>query len=342
VTDGQNTHDLDLSQFGEWKASVQGVRDCALGMRIAAPDLSFVRNEEHARYRPTQDEVELIADMVATAANAGRLIDFGHLPNAVIMECGSRSGILFDAGALLQPFSDPWLFMHTWEGGGEERPSVAAYLVNPIDFPTGRVEVVEFQPVTYATSRLLAIGDRGLLLGAATKEDAGKRYTCQILPSIWRLLGSDLSDELNQHKTPEGAAAGNLFDPLLTVLTLLQVRGVPRETVRVDEKLQRARARSGKPRLPSYQRVDSTGYVTALLAKQSPHRRLSDGGTHASPRWHLRRGTVRSYPSGKKSVIMDTLVNVDPEVRAAFKAGTMDIVGARAAYVSRQQKETPR
>lgn len=184
---------------------------------------------------------------------------------------------------------------------------------------------------------MLSIGDRGALLSANTVNPSTGRatYSARVVPAVWRYIADLDARDRTLMNGPTGdptiGAAGNLFDPLLTVLSILQTKGIPSNTVRADDKLQRARLKSGKKPIPPHVVVDTAPYVTALLARGKP-RGDGLGGTHASPRWHLRRGTIRTYPSGKQSIIFDTLVNVDPEVREAFKSGKLDIIGARASY----------
>lgn len=307
--------EMSFADIAPWRPTVQQIRDAALEHRVAGPS---VPNTLAAAHAPSQRETETISDMVHEAIIAGRLIEFGELPNAVIKEGGNRGGPLYTFGGLVMPFSQCWLLRHTWDSEQSES-IVALYLINPLTdtLAGGDFEAVELEPMIASGTPVLVIGDRGLLTPDQENERRYNTYCCRISPSIWRFL-PECAAQLNNGGKPENAAAGNLFDPIMAGLMILNTTGVARETVRVNEKLQRARVKSGKPRIPPFDRVDSLPYVTALTAKRSAVRGAAQGGQHASPVPHLRRGHLREYASGKRSIIRDTLVRVTPEARAAF------------------------
>jgi hypothetical protein len=313
-----------MAKMHAWQPTVQQVRECVLNKQIAG----MATGNDHPS-RVTQSEVSNIGNFSRAAIRAGRMLDFGFLPNEVIRDCGKRGGALYNLGALHVPFADPWLYMHSWSAGPEQK-AVSVYLVNQVD---GDLELLCFEPMVMDGVPRLTIGDRALLFAptgeAELSEDGYPKYSARIIPAPWRLVEDDLL-QVNGRQTPQQAAAGNVLDPLVTVLLILQTRGVQRETIDAPERLQRARVKSGKLPIPSYDRVHVESYVTALSASLS-HKANGDG-KHASPRWHLRRGTVRNYQSGARSIIMDTLVNVDPEVRAAFKTGKLSLVSDRVNY----------
>ncbi|HEY2617480.1 MAG TPA: hypothetical protein VGI78_09105, partial [Acetobacteraceae bacterium] len=125
--------------------------------------------------------------------------------------------------------------------------------------------------------------------------------------------------QINDGGTPGSAAAANVGDPLMTALLILNTRGVERETIAASEKLQKARRKSGKLPIPSYQRVNAAPYVTAIQMRGKARARGEDqGGTHASPVPHLRIGHPRTYADGHVTFIRDTLVNVEASQRAEF------------------------
>lgn len=80
-------------------------------------------------------------------------------------------------------------------------------------------------------------------------------------------------------------------DWLGSFLTLLNCANVSRSEHHPGEQLQKARVRRGK--LPLY------SYWTLDLNLSPAGRGESGGGTHASPRLHLRRGHTRQYQPGK-------------------------------------------
>jgi hypothetical protein len=299
-----------------WRPSVQQLRDAVLRFGVVGP--SILSHGENI-FGPTEREVETITALATEAVNAGRVIDFGLLPNAVIMDGGNRGGPLYNLGAMPMPFRGPWLLRHTWDSPGGE--TVAIYLVHPVtDSLTGEFEAVEIEPMINSDLglRILTIGDRGVLL-IDDGQPPTEKYHARVVPSIWRSMPG-VADVVNRSKTPEDAAAGNLFDPIMCALMILSTKGIARETVRADAPLQKARMKSGKAPIPPHDVVHAAPYVSAILARGKP-RGEDHGGTHASPRWHLRRGHVRNYRDGTRTVIFDTLVNVDEAQRAAFKAG---------------------
>lgn len=306
--------EVDLSTMAPWKPTIQQVRKIIQAYMIGGPQLTGIVPDEAMQFAPQQREVETIADMAFEAVRVGRLIDFGELPNTLIRDGGHRGGPLYAKGVLGQPFRDPWLLYHTWD----ERYS-ALYLINPCEpnKPNGDCEVVELEPAKFAGRETLTIGDRILYLPGQENPTMPDTYAARAAPSIWRYM-PDSAAVMNRGGTPESAAAGNVLDPLMTCLMMLSTNGIERETIHADAKLQKSRARSGKPPIPSYDRVDSKPYVTAMMLRGRPRAGDNAGGTHASPVPHIRRGHLRTYASGVQSFIRDTLVNVTEDTRLSW------------------------
>jgi hypothetical protein len=333
-----------------WCPSVAQVREAALAYMITATDWGLCDvMPEMRHYLPGQDTVERIALKVHDAVAQGRMIDFGHLPNEVIRYGGGRGGPLWQQYALEQPFSEPWLMVHSWDFPGREAErETGAYLVSSA--PEGdAMEIIELRPCMLDGVRTLSIGDRGLF--ERFRDEAERKrsmeqtewtihtqpgsragvpmYDVHILPALYRFMPGEHGLRANNGGTPEGAAVGNIGDPVMTGLLMLGTRGIERETVQADAKLQRARAKNLKPPIPDYQRVLSAPYVTAIEMRGRRGERGPDqGGTHRSPVAHIRIGHPRDYRDGKRLWIADTLVNVPPEQRAAFKS-------SRSHYVVR-------
>jgi hypothetical protein len=303
--------EVGYEALGRWPATIQQIRECVTTGTIVAPGFGG-NGYGHA----TQGEVQAIQEEATRSVQAGRLIDFGHFPNDVMSDGGNRGGPLYTQGFIGHPFRDPWLLFHTWEGGS------ALYLVSLLedDRPAGGdCEVVELQPLLLSGKRVLMVCDRALLTPDPAKDRLNK-YTCKVMPSAWRFLPEFAA--MNNGISPQNSAAGNVLDPLMTALLMLSTNGVPRETVRVDPKLNRARLKSGKQVIPPYDRVRSGPYVTALQSRGSGGSLRSVGGTgtHASPIAHLRRGHIRTYADGKRTFIRDSLVNFTDEAKAAHLA----------------------
>jgi len=66
------------------------------------------------------------------------------------------------------------------------------------------------------------------------------------------------------------------------------------------EKVNKKRAKKGKPPLFEYKTLE----LTSINSKSNEHQ----GGTHASPRWHLRRGHIRHLQNGNEIWINDCSV----------------------------------
>ena len=309
--------EMDVKTIDQWKPTIGGMREAIQRWHVTATDFSaiFPLDPLAARCMPTQREVEDVSEMAREAVAYGRVIDFGHLPNEVIMQGGNRGGPLWNAGGLGMPFREPWILYHTWEEG------TGIYIVNLLDYDKpagGDFEVCELQPFRIDGNDLLMICDRGIF---DTVEGMlpEKKYHASVVPAQMRFhLDPEVSRQANNGKSPESAACGNIGDPVMTALLILNTRNIQRETIRVSEKLNRARKRSGKPLIPPYERINAAPYVTAILARGKARRGEGLGGHHASPTPHIRMGHIRQYASGVRSFVRDTLVNVNDATRAEF------------------------
>jgi hypothetical protein len=107
---------------------------------------------------------------------------------------------------------------------------------------------------------------------------------------VYRLLPHDESIK------EEWEGLHGIISAFLSALNCTNINRV--EHVR-EEKLQRARVKRGKKPLFSY-------WTLELQAHQSERR--AAGGTHASPRLHLRRGHARQYAPGKYTWVQPHVV----------------------------------
>lgn len=314
---GVHGFEARLDQLEGWAPVITQVREAILrGYVTGSHMLDRILPPDVMRLAPSQREVEAMAESAEAAVRAGRLIDFGDWTNDVIKHGGQRGGPLYSRGAIGHPFALPWVFRHTWEH------STAAYLVNPLDrdkLAGGDCECVELQPMKVAGNHMLMIADRMML--TPDPGDTTVKYHCSAIPSVWRYLPDVDEAGGNNGLSPAQAAAGNVLDPLMTALLILSTRGIARETVTVPDKLQKARAKNGKPPIPPYDRVFSAPYVTAIQARRARGRAEPKGGTHASPVPHLRMGHPRTYASGVQVFVRDALVNMSDDARRAWITG---------------------
>ena len=349
------SEERDARSLTPWRPTVPQIREAILAWMVTAMDFSISMPvaREARQFMPRYQEVEAIAEMCHEAVLQGRLIDFGDLPNAVIKDGGVRGGPRWNRGEFPQPFVRPWLLYHTWsssdldndhgafeaslrDGGWIDAPTAALYLVNLVerDKPCGDVEVCELQPLMSGGDKLLLVCDRICLESVPDDELADMKYRAMVAPAMIRFLPGELGRMANNGASPQAAAAGNLGDPLMTALMILHTRNIERTTITVDDKLQKARQKAGKPPIPPFERVNTAPYVTDILNPRRPQQKNERGGTHKSPQPHVRLGHVRHYANGTRSIIRDTLVGVDEEARAQFRS-------ARTHYAVKHVEQDP-
>jgi hypothetical protein len=306
--------------LAHWDPTIGKVRDAILTAHLAGPNFApwcGAKEAEAQLHAPTRDEVEKVAEFACEAVRYGRLIDFGFWPNDAIKLGGIRGGPLWSRGFIGMPFIEPWVLYHRWEGGS------CAYLINPYgDQPTGNsFEACELSPVIARGRGYLTIADRGLFQFPTTPFTDWNKYGAAVNPGTHRYLpGADQminNTGKDGSGTPEGAAAGNVGDPIMLALMILNTRNVERATIHAPEKLNRARIKNHKPPIPPYQSVQSAPYVTAIM-RRGRERGEDQGGTHASPIPHIRIGHPREYASGRTIFIRDTLVNASDAARSEF------------------------
>lgn len=98
---------------------------------------------------------------------------------------------------------------------------------------------------------------------------------------------------------------------------ILNTKGVEKRVVQPDEKLNKARERNGKDPLKPYTVVDTKAYITAL--RETERMEEEDGGTHASPRPHLRRAHLRHLSGDRIVPVMACIVNGSSDLAVAVR-----------------------
>jgi hypothetical protein len=279
-------------------------------------------------YMPTSQELEHLGDMLELAIGRGQLIDFGHWPNDMIRHASQRAGRMYTEGALAHPFRTPYVFMHSWDDEKNPRPELRvkatnAYLINPfpdsgdgicIDFEA--VELEGFDVPKYGN--FLGVGNR--ISFNANESMRDKCANLHVIPFAMRFYSVRKDppfDQMDWSARVMDLAASNVLEPLMVALSILNTRGVESQTVTVKDKLNNARVKRGKPIIPPYRRVDSSGYVTAIQSRHERNKKTPTG-SHASPIPHMRIGHWRHYQTGEKSFVRDTLVNATDDMREAF------------------------
>ena len=257
----------DSSEYLNWTPTPESVRHTVLGGQICGTfpfANTMTMPEELTAMLPTIYEIMDITEGCAAAINAGQLIDFGFWSNAAIKNAGRRGGELYAQGLLRHPFTDPWMFMHSWD------PRVpmqvySVYFVNPLEpgTPNGDYECVELCPMRLGRETVLTINDRVSYERARQPLTSTEQFQAIVRPSAIRFLPR-AGELINGHRSAASAAASNVLDPLMCALLMLATPGVVRRRIDVSEKLQRARLRSHKPPIPPYERVDSQAFVAAM------------------------------------------------------------------------------
>lgn len=337
------SYELDLGDKIEtWNVTPAAVRECVLNYRVSSgPGVD-------RRYMPPPEQLQNMTDRMQFAVNRGQMIDFGFWPNDMIREVAGRAGILYGQGALGHPFRSPYLIIHSWHDPKlpfgkmlnelyPDNPAAAistcVYLVHPLDSKTPGdlcvdFEATLFEGITINGAKLLAVGDRVLLDAQRTREH--NCYSAKVIPFLARFPelynNRDFAEVIAQlGSNRDGgdvmrAAINNVCDPVMTALLLLNTRNVTYKTVAAPLKLNKARARRGKPPIPPYRQVDSASYVTAVMDRIQ-HVKKPPTGTHASPLTHVRLGHWRHFDDGSKTHVRDALVNATAEARENFRAG---------------------
>lgn len=317
--------EVRLDMIGGWEPTIARVRDAVFKRHIVGMGL---QNEVSKLFAPRQSEVEAVNQAVFDAMTAGRVIDFGFFPNEVMKESGQRGGHLYSAGHIGMPFRDPFVIFHTWDAGSthdaldrvsDRTPAVYLVQLTELDMPAGgEFEALELQPVVFDDHQALMIGDR--IIAQHDPEQGGQLHA-KCLPAVWRaeaFMRGIVNDGDVVAMMKSGA--GNVVDPLMTALMILATDGIDRRTIPAPVKLNKQRAKHpGRFPIPPYDVVDTGPYITALQAKRTPRRKSEPlGGHHASPVMHLRRGHPRTYESGRRTWIRDSLINATPQAREAF------------------------
>lgn len=321
--------EFDLRSIGTRKLTPAFVRECA--------DNNLVTSGpgRDRKFMPTSRELDELLLMTQYAVNRGQFIDFGYWPNDMIMSVAKRAGDLYGEGAIGHPFSTPYLILHSWDDPKlpfhglveHNEKSTACYLVNPFT-EEGKLswdfEAVELEGMKINAIEVLGVTDRVLLWAEESKVGG---YTATSIPFLARFPDFHHRDDFKQMTANRSgddiwhAACGNVLDPVMTALMLLNTRGVLQKTIVAPAKLNKRRVERGKQPIPSYREVDSASYVTVVMDRINRGPRKEPTGTHASPAMHVRQGHWREYKPGERTFIRDTLVNASEGVREAWKAG---------------------
>jgi hypothetical protein len=281
----QGAHMLDT--FETWTATAIQARECILreDIVIIMPELK----KDDGRVAHAKIMITGAKAAATEAVIAGRMFDFGWLPNAVIKIQATRGGPLWNQGHIEHPFSEPYVVFHQWEEGA------SLYVV---------WEVVKRETLI---TEFACMQSRGKKFLYASVSVGLRRFS---KPGSWdaRLYYPPVTQEEADTGELQASATGTV-DPIATALLMLSTRGIETERIEADQKLQRARLKTRKLPIPPYWKVHTQDYVTAITTRRM--KREPQGGHHASPIPHLRRGHRRHLHErhgGQVIWIADTMV----------------------------------
>ena len=140
---GDGMFSIDLRQVEMFLLTPERVRSIAQRRQVmSGPGTDL-------RYMPTQNELDIVSDMLHYAINRGQMIQFGHWPNDLIKKSSGHGGKMYMQGALAHPFNTPYVLIHSWNDetfpipDHLKGPKVSVYLVNP--FPDGKETFIDFE-----------------------------------------------------------------------------------------------------------------------------------------------------------------------------------------------------
>ncbi len=285
-----------LDNVEPWaKPTIAQVRDAILAGRIMCAVDDPPNVDDHILSSTTTGFQEAVVH--------GRLFDLGFIPNAMIQrECGRAAGMLAH-DHIGHPFREYYVIFHTWEHGG------SCYLVDP----DGRNFGV---PADYFACEAACILLKGVPHLAVSNGLFIKRLPDLEKDELTPVLNVFSRHTQREKNTVDPLIVGNVRDPVLIALMLLATDGVDVDKVAPSDKLNKARAKSGKPPIPSHWQVHTGPYITALAAAHGGRGAGRGDGHHASPIPHLRRGHLRHLHQrhgGGTTWVRDSLINLkDP------------------------------
>lgn len=119
----------------------------------------------------------------------------------------------------------------------------------------------------------------------ATSGEPARRF------DLWQsMFAGGVDDRAAMYARELWEATANVILPLLSLVEVLQCSNVRAERIDVPSPLVKKRARRGEP---------SFAYHVLTIPGASDNRD-EHGGTHSSPRQHLRRGHIRRLPNTRK------------------------------------------
>jgi hypothetical protein len=255
---------------------------------------AWLQSDEGAESAEEVDTTMHEQQMVAqTVLNEGQLIDLGVAPSrAGIAKEGMRALKMLKAGVLPHPFADGYMFLMAG-------PEIFSQLILVLPRPD------EDDPLSFYLAYYQPEAEFGNTNNVRFiyRSDGKVGFTGD---SVLIQLGSMFADERDYPEREDSLVQAIMYT--LYGLLLLNTRFVEVDRVGTADKLNDARRRRGKAPLPSYLRVQSQDYVTAVDGHRRNSVRVEGGGTHASPLPHKRRAHIREFKEPTKDGKLQVLV----------------------------------
>jgi hypothetical protein len=231
------------------------------------------------------DPMYNVPDYLLPCAVDGEWFDFGLIPNAVYESAFQDAMPFLDAGLIRLPYK-----------------SCVFRFREPVADPEGNRDDILMECLLVMVE-VEQKGSEPAIACSLLSVTGDNRYELAFFlgESILDSRGIRIRNGADDYHARSGQSA-------LALWLILNARGLRRTVDEPSEKLNKARLKNGKSPLKRVTHIDGASYFTAL--QETRRQEQQGGGTHASPRTHLRRAHLRYYEGKDKPVpIPATIVN---------------------------------
>lgn len=256
--------------------------------------------------RVTRDKkyVDFVGESLREAARSAEWFDFGHIDAETLIDCAEDARRMADEGLIFLPYPSVVFRARvvTEDAAAEFALLCEDYRASKSDEPARNKQFLT----------IYALQIRGLDSQIADTRD---------------IIGFDLTDPRKSRVvSSDNEESVHLMQLFLALWMILNTKNVRREIIIPDLKQNKARAAAGKPPAKPVTRIDTQQYVTALRQTQLAERAEHQGGTHRSPKPHLRRAHIRRYRDDHGAV------------RKVRKIDAMIVNGSEALKVAKRER----
>lgn len=255
-----------------------------------------------------------VLEQYRTAALMGRVIDVGTMDYTESREVAETGATMAASGLVQHPFSSAWCVIGnmSFMKDGDPQPTIVFIL------PDAENGGFVFSEATVTVSGDIAVWYLARMTDAGRIEVIYDPFYDQRTGGIAASLEHAIDPEMSL-KIAYAVSVNACF----VGISVCNTRGVPYKRRKGERKT------NGKAKKAGTVKFDTKSYFTALKDKRSSSagsRHGGGGGTHASPRAHVRRGHVRHNKDGSVSWVRECLVGARTDDILAFVEG-------RIAYV---------